>query len=1032
QQQVFSSFFPKPPSPWLDSHLRALSSSPLSSSSTSQSFIPMAIQCPFLSLSPCQAPLAPDIPVLAQLSSLALAPLLSDFFPPSFPLLPIPHPPSPSLYPCQAPFAPLSPLLSNSHPPSPRPASIPIPLPTPGTLCARHSCLGAAVLRGARASALFFLHPSGSFCTLKVPSAPFRFFLHPSGSFCTLKVPSAPFSTSVLPPATVARRVAMMSALQPSDAMLQSITASTLLIVRGGAPFSSSFESTHKQTLSGPMFTLPLLACMQWGGEDPLIPSVEEAYRWGGLADTISGGGILSGDMVYGDRLIPSVEEAYGLATCIPSCRIKILPFSGHTALLEAGVSLRDILEECRVLLPSAAFPLDPVPPSDDDEPAYSEDKSPANSSASSAAEPAMNGASRIGISSAGGITAPSAAVRSSGESSGVEGAAGYSSDEEGEFSMEGKDWNDADVAAVLGLAGSAATDAGPITGPDADAAAFASNDVSTMPRNREEAQGEVVLREWSQVRAAQARKDGGSAEVWKGMEKGRVETRGVVGGGGGKGGIVRSLREWSKGRREEGRGEEEGVRKSLWVENDVVRKEDEGRGERQGGGKERQREGLQGNQGEQVNKAKRGLRLDGYYEMMKGKGDAAWADRMFPQAASASEAASASQAAPDSLSSQSALGSPPQSKATASAASRSVRANNGHAERGAEGSGGGGAGSAAAAARSGAPDAANGAALPSSTSATNGEVGRALEGMLDDMPQYRLWNWSVGVWEVGRALEGMLDDMPQYRLWNWVAGPLYVGLEKIPRNEEKLLFVGNHTIFGIYDMPLMIRDIHMRTGVTLRGLGAPTHWQGPFAAQFTKYGAVRVSPRACYQLLREGENLLLYPGGGREVGKRKNEKYKLFWRDTTDFVRIAVRCGATIVPFSTIGVEDAFDVLMDPDQTPPTLCALPCAVAPPILPFSTIGVEDAFDMLMHPDEIMEIMSSPIGPWLKPALQATGMQSPPFPLASNAGLLPRPQRLYFLFSDPIRTDGLDPTIIRDKEECSRIYQSEPSTTHFFF
>ncbi|CAI7890033.1 unnamed protein product, partial [Closterium sp. NIES-53] len=207
--------------------------------------------------------------------------------------------------------------------------------------------------------------------------------------------------------------------------------------------------------------------------------------------------------------------------------------------------------------------------------------------------------------------------------------------------------------------------------------------------------------------------------------------------------------------------------------------------------------------------------------------------------------------------------------------------------------------------------------------------------------------------------------------------------LEKIPRNEGKLLFVGNHTIFGIYDMPLMIRDIHMRTGITLRGLGAPTHWQGPFADQFTKYGAVRVSPRACYQLLREGENLLLYPGGGREVGKRKNEKYKLFWRDTTDFVRIAVRCGATIVPFSTIGVEDAFDVLMDPE---------------------------------------EIMSSPIGPWLKPALQATGMQTVPFPLASNAGLLPRPQRLYFLFGDPIRTDSLDPTIIRDKDACNQIYQ----------
>ncbi|CAI5497371.1 unnamed protein product, partial [Closterium sp. Naga37s-1] len=47
------------------------------------------------------------------------------------------------------------------------------------------------------------------------------------------------------------------------------------------------------------------------------------------------------------------------------------------------------------------------------------------------------------------------------------------------------------------------------------------------------------------------------------------------------------------------------------------------------------------------------------------------------------------------------------------------------------------------------------------------------------------------------------------------------------------------------------------------------------------------------------------------------------------------------------------------------------------------------------------------------------MQSPAHWLCC---LLPHPQRLYFLFSDPIRTDGFDPTIIRDKEECSRMYQ----------
>ncbi|CAI5958239.1 unnamed protein product [Closterium sp. NIES-65] len=690
-----------------------------------------------------------------------------------------------------------------------------------------------------------------------------------------------PFSTTVLPAATVARRVAMMAALQPSDAMLQSITASTLLIAR---------YATATVLPSAVQCTATAVRCHA-AVHDSQHPA---DCQWRGPADTISGGGIRAGwphaslvrPIVIGeDRLIPSVEEAYGLATCIPSCRIKILPFSGHTALLEAGVSLQDILQESGVLLPSAAFPLDPVPPSDDehelafsegDEPANSEDGSAVHAQRSSnaasrgssgdsnstgsalyAAEPAADSASRItstgfhestmgemSIGSMGGSTASSGAGKSSGEiSGGVEGAAGYSS-EEGEFSMEGKDWDDAD------------------------------------------------------------------------------------------------------------------------------------------------------------------------------------------------------------------------SKATASAASRSVRANNGHAERGAEGSGGGGAGSAAAAARSGAPDAANGAAIPSSTSATN-----ALEGMLDDMPQYRLWNWVAGPLYVGTC--GCVCV-----IWSWCAACRVVravwcvpcgvcrvvcavwcvpcGVCRVvcavccvPCAACRVVCVcrvvcavwcvpcaacrvlravwcvcavwcvpcGVCRVCAV--LPLMIRDIHMRTGVTLRGLGAPTHWQGPFADQFTKYGAVRVSPRACYQLLREGENLLLYPGGGREVGKRKNEKYKLFWRDTTDFVRIAVRCGATIVPFSTIGVEDAFD----PDTTDFVCIAVRCGSTHPA--FSTIGVEDAFDVLMHPEEIM---SSPIGPWLKPALQATGMQSPPFPLASNAGLLPRPQRLYFLFSDPIRTDGLDPTIIRDKEECSRIYQ----------
>eukprot|EP00959_Pyramimonas_sp_CCMP1952_P265617 5553482-Pyramimonas_sp.AAC.1 len=39
-------------------------------------------------------------------------------------------------------------------------------------------------------------------------------------------------------------------------------------------------------------------------------------------------------------------------------------------------------------------------------------------------------------------------------------------------------------------------------------------------------------------------------------------------------------------------------------------------------------------------------------------------------------------------------------------------------------------------------------------------------------------------------------------------------------------------------------------------------------------------TPRNCFKLLQAGQAVLLYPGGAREVAKRKNEKYKLLWKE--------------------------------------------------------------------------------------------------------------------------------------------------------
>ena len=59
----------------------------------------------------------------------------------------------------------------------------------------------------------------------------------------------------------------------------------------------------------------------------------------------------------------------------------------------------------------------------------------------------------------------------------------------------------------------------------------------------------------------------------------------------------------------------------------------------------------------------------------------------------------------------------------------------------------------------------------------------------------------------------------------------------------------------------------------------------------------------------------LTHPGSGRllpQVTKRKGEKYKLFWReDRADFVRLAAKFDALIVPFAAVGGDDAFDLFM-------------------------------------------------------------------------------------------------------------------------
>jgi len=166
----------------------------------------------------------------------------------------------------------------------------------------------------------------------------------------------------------------------------------------------------------------------------------------------------------------------------------------------------------------------------------------------------------------------------------------------------------------------------------------------------------------------------------------------------------------------------------------------------------------------------------------------------------------------------------------------------------------------------------------------------------------------------------------------------------------------------------------------------------GPFGGgNFTDFGAVPVSAKNFYKLMKANETVLLFPGGVREAFKRKNEKYQLFWPSKPEFVKMAIRFNAIIVPFAAIGAEDSFDIVMDAEDmlSNPILgdrVKAQMEKVPKARQFDSRETEDN----MKPESFVQ-----------PVLAPT-----------------TPQRFYFRFMKPIDTIGMDRN---DEESVKRIY-----------
>jgi Diacylglycerol acyltransferase len=113
----------------------------------------------------------------------------------------------------------------------------------------------------------------------------------------------------------------------------------------------------------------------------------------------------------------------------------------------------------------------------------------------------------------------------------------------------------------------------------------------------------------------------------------------------------------------------------------------------------------------------------------------------------------------------------------------------------------------------------------------------------------------------------------------------------------------------------------------------------------------------------------MVFPGGAREVFKRKNEAYRLIRKERIGFVQLAAAFGYHIVPFASLGADESLHI-----------------------------VSDAGD----------IMSSPIGMLLRATGIADkylrgGEELPPLVRGLGLTWIPEPQRFFVSFGRPIST-----------------------------
>ncbi len=130
-------------------------------------------------------------------------------------------------------------------------------------------------------------------------------------------------------------------------------------------------------------------------------------------------------------------------------------------------------------------------------------------------------------------------------------------------------------------------------------------------------------------------------------------------------------------------------------------------------------------------------------------------------------------------------------------------------------------------------------------------------------------------------------------------------GIEHLP--DGPALLVGNHGLFG-FETPVFFYLLHRATGRYPVGLAdRKVFGNAPMEQLIGRFGGVVGTRDNARALLRDSQLVVAYPGGSREVFKRRGARYQLQWDGALGFAKLAIAAGVPVVPFAGLGVDDTY-----------------------------------------------------------------------------------------------------------------------------